>query len=117
MNKYKKNYIVSSHKYFELFGNYDLKGLKDMYDTNIHLIDWNGEWNGLESVLQMNENLFKETPIIKILEIVQSDKEVGSIQRTYCKIQIEINDITLKVMDIIDWNDNHTISKIEAFNG
>ena len=60
MNKYKKNYIVSSHKYFELFGSYDLQELRNMYDTNIHLIDWNGQWVGIESVLEMNQNLFKE---------------------------------------------------------
>jgi hypothetical protein len=116
MNKYKKNYIVSSHKYFELFGNYDLKGLKDMYDTKIHIIDWNGEWKGKQAVLDMNESLFNSKPIITVLEVIHVDKEEGN-QRTYCKIQIEINDIKLKVMDIIDWNDNHTISKIEAFNG
>jgi hypothetical protein len=117
MNKYKKNYIISSHKYFELFGSYDLNGLKEIYDSKIHLIDWNGEWLGSKSVLEMNENLFKATPIITVLEIIQSDKEINDIQRTYCKIQIEINGVTLKVMDVIDWNNNHQIIKIEAFNG
>jgi hypothetical protein len=117
MNKYKQNYIVASHKYFELFENYDLKGLKDIYDTKIHLIDWNGEWKGKQAVLDMNESLFNSKPKITVLEIIQSDKEVEGLQRTYCKIQIDIAGATLKVLDIIDWSDDHKIVKIEAFNG
>jgi hypothetical protein len=116
MNNNKKNYVIASHKYFELFGSYDLNGLKDIYDTNIHLIDWNGEWIGVESVLQMNESIFNSKPIITVLEVIQADKEESN-QRTYCKIQIQIDDVTLKVMDVIDWNDKHKIIKIEAFNG
>jgi len=116
MSKYKQNYIVASHKYFELFGSYDLKGLKEIYDTKIHLIDWNGEWKGKQAVLDMNESLFNSKPIITVLEVTHADKEEG-YQRTYCKIQIKIDDATLKVMDVIDWTDDHKIIKIEAFNG
>ena len=116
MSKYKQNYIVASHKYFELFGNYDLKGLKELYDTKIHLIDWNGEWKGKQSVLEMNGILFDKKPIVKVLEVIHADKE-EDYQRTYCKIEIQIDDVTLKVLDIIDWTDDHKIIKIEAFNG
>jgi len=117
MNKYKKNYIVSSYKYFELFANYDLKGLKEIYDREIKVIDWTGEWDGIKSTLEMNENLFKLKPTLKVLEVNQLDKEVEDIQRTYCKIEITIDGVVLKVMDVIDWNNNHTITKIEAFKG
>jgi len=116
MNNNKKNYVIASHKYFELFGSYDLNGLNEIYDTNIHLIDWNGEWVGAESALQMNESIFNSKPIITVLEVIHADKEEGN-QRTYCKIQIQIDDVILKVMDVIDWNDKHKIIKIEAFNG
>ena len=116
MSNCKQNYIVASHKYFELFGSYDLKGLKEIYDTKIHLIDWNGEWKGKQSVLDMNESLFNSKPIVTVLEVIQADKEAGP-QRTYCKIQIQIDNTFLKVLDIIDWTDEHKISKIEAFNG
>ena len=116
MSKYKQNYIVASEKYFELFGSYDLKGLKEIYDSKIHLIDWNGEWKGKQAVLEMNEVLFEKKPTIKVLEILHADAELGH-QRTYCKIEIQIDDVTLKVLDIIDWSDDHKILKIEAFNG
>jgi hypothetical protein len=82
MSNCKQNYIVASHKYFELFGSYDLKGLKEIYDTKIHLIDWNGEWKGKQSVLDMNESLFNSKPIVTVLEVIQADKEAGP-QRTY----------------------------------
>jgi hypothetical protein len=48
--------------------------------------------------------------------LLNAYKEEG-YQRTYCKIQIKIDDATLKVMDVIDWTDDHRIIKIEAFNG
>ena len=117
MSTYKQNYIVASEKYFQLFDENNLDGLKEIYDTKIHLIDWNGEWKGKESVLAMNEDLFKSKPKVKVLEIIQVDKEADSLQRTYCKIEITIGDTTLKVMDVIDWTDKFKIAKIEAFNG
>jgi len=117
MTQYKKNHIHKSHEYFELFNQYNLDGLKEIYAKNIELVDWNGEWKGRDAVLQTNADLFAAKPIIEVLEVIQSDKENEGIQRTYCKIKITLGDATLKVIDVIDWNDDHKITKIEAYNG
>ena len=37
--------------------------------------------------------------------------------RVYCKIKIKVNDDTLKVMDVIDFDEERKIIKIEAYNG
>jgi hypothetical protein len=42
---------------------------------------------------------------------------VQSGNRTYCHITITINNDDLKVLDVIDWNDDFTIKSIEAFDG
>ena len=97
-------------KYFEFFNNADVIGLNEIYDDKIELIDWNGKWNGKSNVLKMNQSLFDNSILIKLIEI----SEIGN--RAYCKIAIEIGDEKLKVMDVIDTNDEKII-KIEAYNG
>ena len=97
-------------KYFEFFNNTDVIGLNEIYDDKIELIDWNGKWNGKSNVLKMNQSLFDNSILIKLIEI----SEIGN--RAYCKIAIEIGDEKLKVMDVIDTNDEKII-KIEAYNG
>tara|TARA_B100001939_G_scaffold291187_1_gene262907 strand:+ start:189 stop:506 length:318 start_codon:yes stop_codon:yes gene_type:complete len=97
-------------KYFEFFNNADIKGLNEIYDDKIELIDWNGRWKGKSDVLKMNQSLFDNSILIKLIEV----SEIGN--RVYCKIDIEIGDEKLKVMDVIDTNDEKII-KIEAYNG
>ena len=97
-------------KYFEFFNNADVIGLNEIYDDKIELIDWNGKWNGKSNVLKMNQSLFDNSILIKLIEI----SEIGN--RAYCKIAVEIGDEKLKVMDVIDTNDEKIV-KIEAYNG
>ena len=37
--------------------------------------------------------------------------------RVYCEIDIKVNDDVLKVMDVIDFNEEEKIIKIEAYKG
>lgn len=99
-------------EYFRLFGERNLEGLSKIYDDEIHLIDWNGKWVSKTEVLKMNESLFSNNKIlINIIEIQNVDK------KAYCKIEIQVNDDLLKVMDVIDFNEEGNIIKIEAYNG
>jgi hypothetical protein len=59
----------------------------------------------------MNEAIFNNELFVKVENIVQSGN------RTYCHIIITINNDDLKVLDVIDWNDDFTIKSIEAFDG
>ena len=59
----------------------------------------------------MNESIFNNELFVKVDNIVQSGN------RTYCHITITINNNDLKILDVIDWNDDFTIKSIEAFDG
>ena len=90
-----------------------------MYHENIHLIDWNGEWSSKKEVLEMNESLFNDNKISVFVEDVQVGMSPAGFasDRVYCKIKIKVNDDTLKVMDVIDFDEEGKIIKIEAYNG
>ena len=80
---------------------------------NIILKDWNGVWEGKKEVLIMNNNLFQDIKSLKV-----NIKQIHQIlNRTYCHIDIEIDNTKLDVIDVIDWTENFKISKIEAFKG
>jgi len=99
-------------KYFELFSKGDVIGLKEIYHNSIKLIDWNGEWNGLNQVINMNQSLFEDlNPKVSIVRI----EEINN--RLYCLINIDVGDENIKVMDVIDIDGEGKISKIEAFKG
>ena len=111
MSKEKLNFIPSAEKYFEYFGTKNPKGLEGLYSNDIQLTDWNGVWKGKFAVLEMNEAIFNNELFVKVDSIIQCDN------RTYCHITITINNDDLKVLDVIDWNDDFTIKSIEAFDG
>ena len=108
----KYNYIKLTEKYFDLFNNYDLNNLEKIYDPNIQLSDWLGFWEGKKNVLQMNKELFQLSPKIRIIEINKAE----NYSKTFSKIEIEIGNENLKVMDVIFWNDGKII-KINAYKG
>jgi len=106
------NFKELAYKYFEFFSLGDLESLLKIYDKNICLIDWNGQWVGSDEVLNMNKSLFEGfSPKVEVMEI----KEVRN--RVYCLIEIKVGEETLKVMDVIDYNNDGKIIKIEAFKG
>ena len=73
--------------YFNLFNKGDIEGLKSIYSQEIKLIDWNGEWNGLNQVINMNQSLFEDlNPKVSIVRI----EEI--INRVYCLINIDVGD-------------------------
>ena len=108
----KGNLIQQTKRYFELFSTKNVKGLEnEMYSDNVHLRDWNGEWRGKYSVLEMNENLFNNDFTINIDSIKQS----GST--TITTFTLHIADTEYKVVDIIDWDNDGKIKTIFAYNG
>jgi len=101
-----------TNRYFELFASKNVKGLEnEIYADNIFLRDWNGEWKGKQAVLEMNENLFESEFKIDNIEIKQADNT------TLVQFDLHIADTILKVVDVIDWNENGKIEKILAYNG
>lgn len=106
-----KNYLIKSEHYFEYLNEKDLKGLSELYHEDIELVDWNGSWSGKQSVLDMNESLCDAGLEFEL----EFSNQVGRI--TYNHILIHDNNQTIKVLDVIYWNDDFKITKIEAFKG
>jgi D-beta-D-heptose 7-phosphate kinase/D-beta-D-heptose 1-phosphate adenosyltransferase len=99
-------------RYFELFSTKNVKGLEnEIYADNIFLRDWNGEWRGKHAVLEMNENLFVNEFRIENVEIKQADIT------TIVQFDLHIADTIVRVIDVIDWNENGKIERILAYNG
>jgi len=112
MKKEKVNLIEKTQRYFELFSTKNVKGLEnEIYADSIFLRDWNGEWRGKQAVLEMNENLFVNEFRIDNIEIKQADNT------TLVQFDLHIADTILKVVDVIDWDENGKIQKILAYNG
>jgi hypothetical protein len=106
-----KNFIPMTEKYFEYFGTKNPKGLEGIYASDIELKDWNGIWKGRLAVLEMNESIFDNELFVKVDTINQCDNI------TYAHITITINDIDLKVLDVIEWTDAFQIKSIHAYDG
>ena len=105
--------------YFKLFEEGNDIGLSEIYDEKIQLIDWNGKWESKSEVLKMNQELFEDSKISVNVEDIQIGMSHARfpLNRVYCKIHIQVNDVNLKVMDVIDFTEEGKIYKIEAYNG
>ena len=106
------NLIEKTQRYFELFSTKNVKGLEnEIYSDDVHLRDWNGEWKGKQSVLQMNEDLFQNDFTIEIESVKQAD------ETTIVMFTLHIANTQYKVVDIIDWDGDEKIKRILAYNG
>ena len=101
--------------YFELFSNKDLDELSHFFSDDVVLRDWETLAIGKEEVLAVNKNIFNNVNKIQVKLINQS---LSHNNRVYNEIVIEINDEeTLLVIDVIVFDENGLIKKIEAYKG
>ena len=106
-----KNFLMRTEDYFDALNGKDINKLEEMYHPNIELHDWNGSWFDSPVVLDFNERLFDEGLEFELVESKQIEN------RTYNHILIHTSTETLKVMDVLYFDDNFKITKIEAFKG
>ena len=104
-------------EYFKSFQEGNIRELSKLYHDDIHLVDWNGEWKGKETVLKMNKGLFDSNLRRNRVVVHDIDPLEFNDSRLYCKISITVGDDVLKVIDILDFDEQSKIIKIEAFNG
>ena len=100
--------------YFEIWNIQDVELLRKCFTEDVILRDWEILANGVDEVCQANQDIWDNTDSINIvlLNQVQENNQVVN------EIAIEVNkEETLLVVDIIEFDDNGLIKKIEAYKG
>jgi hypothetical protein len=84
--------------YFKAFITKDIELLKNLYSDEVVLIDWTGQWYGIDYEL-----IVTETNIIDNM--------------TYNSIVIRFDDGPIDVLDVLYFDENNKIKKIRAYKG
>ena len=109
-----KNIKDSAQSYFTIFSEKNIDGLREMFDDNVTLRDWDIDKQGIENVLKANLNIFQNVKTIKAIpqNIVSENNFV------FAELKIIVNgDEELNVVDIIEFNRKGKIISIKAFKG
>ena len=98
--------------YFEIFSNKDIQGLENLFSDDVILQDWEILAKGKKQVLDANKNIFDSIDSISVtLNNLYLDELVA-----ICLIEIIVNnEETLKVIDIIKFNDENKIIEVSAY--
>lgn len=114
-SKMEKKLINISKYYFRIFANKNLDKLEKLFTKDKILIDWENKIIGRKKVLNFCKNLFEKNEIkIKVIKIYT----LKNRYTTSCQIEITLNKKNyLRVVDIIYFNKNYKIKKIEAYKG
>ena len=100
--------------YFKTFSEKNIDGLREMFDDNVILRDWDIDKKGIENVLKANLNIFQNVKTIKAIpqNIISENNFV------FAELKIVVNDDDeLKVVDLIEFNKKGKIISIKAFKG
>ena len=100
--------------YFNYFSNKNLNLITTLFAENIKLRDWEIDESGSLNVINAIKNIFQN---VDTIEIVPIDVQIYKY-KAYCEINIVVNSSEyLKVVDIIDFDENGLITSIKAFKG
>ena len=100
--------------YFIQFSNKNISSLKKFFSNDMVLRDWDIEAKGIDAVLEANRNIFKNVRSIFIepKNLYQEENIV------IAELIIWINESEIiKVVDIIEFNENQKIKRIFAYKG
>ena len=115
MALYTTRTLEINNKYFESFQNKDLNGLRKLYADEIKLKDWLGEWIGVDSVLDENDEFFKNDFTLTLVSSTELYAEGASNPIGYSNnITIEVNGETINIVDELVFDDNYKIISIFA---
>jgi ketosteroid isomerase-like protein len=104
----------TAKEYFKKFNNKDIDGLKDLFDPDVELLDWEIHAKGMNNVLDANTKIFQSCDEINVKVIHMADK--NNIVFAQLLIEIKSNNLTtiINVVDILTFK-NGKICKIQAF--
>jgi len=100
--------------YFKKFSEKNIDGLRELFDDNVTLRDWDIDKKGIESVLKANLNIFQNVKTINAIP----QNIISENHFVFAELKIVVNDDEeLKVVDLIEFNKKGKIISIKAFKG
>ncbi len=100
--------------YFEIWNIQDVELLRKCFTEDVILRDWEILANGVDEVCQANQDIWDNTDSINIV-LLNQIQEDNMVVNELC---IEVNkEESLLVVDVIEFNDDGLITKIEAYKG
>ncbi len=100
-----------AEKYFEDFSNKDIQGLSSLLNEGCILIDWDIIIEGRDLILENNSKFFSEIETLSVDVITISELD----DKVLCEIVINIENISLEVVDVLSFDENLLIKKIHAY--
>ena len=98
-------------KYFKMFAEKNICGLKQLFSENIILEDWSGKYSGIDIVIDKNIEIFNLTEYITVN--IHNISHVNNV--VYGDISVDINNHKLPIVDVITFNSEGKISNIKAY--
>lgn len=106
------NKIELIKQYFENFSNKRIDLLEQMFSHDVELTDWEISAKGINQVVAANQKIFDsvETIMIDVGLLAEIDNTV------FAQIIVIVNNvISIKVIDIITFDQGGKISKVSAY--
>jgi hypothetical protein len=103
-----------ANAYFLAFSNKDLFKIQSMFSQNIILRDWDITAQGFDQVSAANQKIFDSVSTIVVNPInifVDEHTVIGELEITINNLEV------IKVVDLIEFNQDLKIVAIKAFKG
>jgi hypothetical protein len=101
-------------KYFDAFGRADIAGVSDCLSDNVCLRDWSLDVSGIDSVLDEYSIIFRSLSNVDVCVVAMYEVEFTVIAELIITAE-EIGSI--KVVDILSFDDKGKIRSIRAYKG
>tara|TARA_R110002020_G_scaffold436207_4_gene646408 strand:- start:416 stop:742 length:327 start_codon:yes stop_codon:yes gene_type:complete len=106
--------LDKSFEYFQTFSEQDSEGLRSMFSDDVMLHDWDIIANGIDEVVQANQDIFDSVDTI----VAEPLKTYIDNNVVITELKIIINEEeTLLVTDIIEFNEFGKIKFVRAYKG
>ena len=107
------NLLNIAKEYFRFFKLKDIENLKNLFDKDISLQDWEIDVEGLNNVIEKNIEIFTELDDFEL--IINQLYLIDNI--IFAEIDIITGGAKVSVLHKIEFNDNYKIQKITAYKG
>ena len=110
--------LDKSLEYFTTFSKKDSEGLRNMFADNVVLRDWDIFANGIDEVVQANQDIFDSVDTIVVTPIRVWDFLSHEDNVVIAELTIVVNgEEKLLVTDILEFDNEDKIKSVRAYKG